>query len=95
MDLKTLELVSELFKTLSDETRVKILWYLKEGPLNVSELSNKVGLSHSAISHQLKTLRLTNLVTKKKQGREVYYEYSDLHVYEIFNQAIEHVQEDY
>src|SRR5690554_6592723 len=93
MDNKLVKKVSELFKTISDETRISILWYLKDGPLNVGELSEKVGVSHSAVSHQLKTLRLTNLVTKTKRGREVYYEYADLHVYEIFNQAIEHVLE--
>lgn len=94
MENQTIIKVSDLFKLLSDVTRLKILWHLKEGPLNVSEIAEVVGLSLSAVSHQLKTLRMANLVKKEKQGREVYYEYDDHHVYGIFTQAIEHVQED-
>lgn len=94
METQTIIRVSELFKLLSDVTRLKILWHLKEGPLNVGEIADAVGLSLSAVSHQLKTLRMANLVKKEKRGKEVYYEYDDHHVYGIFTQAVDHVEED-
>lgn len=88
------EKVSELFKVLSDQTRIKILYALKESELTVSEIVERVGISQSAISHQLKTLRDIDLVTFRKEGKNVIYRLSDNHVYNIFNQAIEHVMED-
>lgn len=87
--------VSNLFKVLSDSTRINILYTLKSGKLSVSQISEVLSMTPSAISHQLKTLRQANLVSFKKMGKEVYYEMADLHVYTIFNQAIEHVKEGF
>lgn len=91
---KTTNDVSTLFKTLSDPTRITILFALKNKSLSVTELSIVTNMSQSAISHQLRVLRNTNLVVYKKVGKEVIYSLSDQHIHVIFNQAIEHVEED-
>lgn len=85
--------VSELFKTIADPTRIKIIYTLKNKKLSVSEITEFLKMTQSAISHQLRILRDQNLVINKRVGKEVYYELSDNHVYQIFDQAIEHVME--
>ncbi|CDR30948.1 Transcriptional repressor smtB homolog [Acholeplasma oculi] len=85
--------VSILFKTISDPTRIKIIYALKNKELSVNEIVDKLEMTQSAVSHQLKTLRDVNLVTFQKKGKEVYYKLADNHVYMIFDQAIEHVEE--
>lgn len=90
---ETKQKVSNLFKTLSDPTRISIIYALTEKALTVTELSQKLNMTHSAISHQLRVLRDTYLVKNTKVGKEVYYELADNHVHTIFNQAIEHVEE--
>lgn len=87
--------VSLLFKTLSDPTRIKIIYLLKDKELSVSEIINFLNMTQSAVSHQLKTLRDTNLVTYRKQGKNVIYRLTDDHVYMIFSQAIDHVMEEH
>lgn len=91
---ETMSKVSSLFKVISDPTRINILYALKESSLSVTELTQALNMSQSAISHQLKVLRDANLVINQKKGKEVIYSLADSHVYEIFNQAIEHVEED-
>jgi len=86
--------VSKLFKTLSDPTRIKILYLLNDKALTVTEIHTKLNMSQTAVSHQLKVLRDINLVKAKRDGKNIYYSLADSHVYEIFNQAIEHVSED-
>lgn len=86
--------VSELFKVISDPTRINILYILKNKRLSVTEIANLMKMTQSAISHQLKILKIANLVMSTKEGKEVYYEMKDMHVYEIFNQAVEHVKEE-
>lgn len=93
LDEITIDNVSNLFKALSDKTRIAIIFALKGTELTVTELTNTLGMTQSAISHQLRVLRDLNIVTNKKQGKEVYYRLSDEHIYSIFNQAIEHVKE--
>lgn len=85
--------VSKLFKTIADPTRIKILYSLKDASLTVGQIVNKLNMSQSAVSHQLRILRDTNLVINNKRGKEVYYKLADDHVYTIFNQAISHVLE--
>ncbi|WIF89043.1 ArsR/SmtB family transcription factor [Acholeplasma laidlawii] len=87
--------VSILFKTLSDPTRIKIIYALKNKELTVSEIVELVGITQSAVSHQLRVLRNVNLVNYVKKGKEVIYSLSDEHVYNIFDQAVEHVKEEY
>ncbi|HLS23342.1 MAG TPA: metalloregulator ArsR/SmtB family transcription factor [Pseudogracilibacillus sp.] len=87
--------VIHLFKAFSNQTRIRILFALKCKKLTVSEISEVLSMSHSAISHQLRELKLARLVTYKKRGREIVYELDDHHVHDIFDIAIEHVKEIY
>lgn len=87
--------VSTLFKALSSQTRIKILFALKQKPLTVTEITQALNMSQSAISHQLKELKMARLVTSHKKGREMSYGLTDDHVHHIFDMAIEHVKEVY
>jgi DNA-binding transcriptional ArsR family regulator len=86
--------LAEIFKTMSDPTRIKILYALKERELCVCDLSELLDMSSSAISHQLRVLRNNKLVKYRKEGRSVYYSLDDDHVMCLFGQGLEHVLED-
>ncbi|RAK09397.1 ArsR family transcriptional regulator [Halanaerobium saccharolyticum] len=86
--------LAELFKTMGDPTRIKILYALKERELCVCDLSELLDMSSSAISHQLRVLRNNKLVKYRKEGRSVYYSLDDDHVMCLFGQGLEHVLED-
>ncbi len=85
--------LAELFRALSDPSRVRIIAALIDGETNVGALAEIVGISESAVSHQLRTLRQMRLVRARKQGREVYYAIDDDHVNELFQRGLDHVQE--
>ncbi|MCC3144190.1 metalloregulator ArsR/SmtB family transcription factor [Halanaerobium sp. Z-7514] len=85
--------LAELFKTIADPTRIKILYALKERELCVCDLSELLDMSSSAISHQLRVLRNNKLVKFRKEGRSVYYSLDDSHVLSLFRQGLEHVLE--
>lgn len=84
--------LAELFHTLGDPSRVRIIAALLERESNVGSLADIVGISESAISHQLSTLRQMRLVRSRKQGREVYYTLDDDHVIDLFRRGLDHVQ---
>lgn len=86
--------LAELFKTMGNPTRIKILYALKERDLCVCDLSELLDMSSSAISHQLRILRNNKLVKYRKEGRSVYYSLDDDHVMCLFGQGLEHVVED-
>ena len=86
--------LAEIFKTMGDPTRIKILYALKERELCVCDLSELLDMSSSAISHQLRILRNNKLVKYRKEGRSVYYSLDDDHVMCLFGQGLEHVVED-
>ncbi|HOA40542.1 MAG TPA: metalloregulator ArsR/SmtB family transcription factor [Halanaerobiales bacterium] len=86
--------LAELFKTMGDPTRIKILYALKDRELCVCDLSELLGMSSSAISHQLRVLRNNKLVKFRKDGRSVYYSLDDEHVLSLFCQGLQHVTED-
>ena len=85
--------VSDFFKMLGDSTRAKIMWALDKHEMCVCDLAALLGMTKSAISHQLKTLREANLVKFKKEGKNVRYTLDDDHVKDIFEKALEHVLE--
>ncbi|HLR64095.1 MAG TPA: metalloregulator ArsR/SmtB family transcription factor [Pseudogracilibacillus sp.] len=87
--------IAQLFKAFSNPTRIKIIFVLKNKPLTVSQICRALNMSQSAISHQLRELKMARLVTFKKQGRETLYQLDDKHVHDIFDLAIEHVKEIY
>jgi DNA-binding transcriptional ArsR family regulator len=84
--------LSELFKNLCDSTRIKILYALSLGELCVCDIANIIGMSQSAVSHQLRILRTSRLVKYRKEGKSVYYTLNDQHVVNLFNQGLEHVR---
>ncbi len=84
--------LAELFRTLSDPSRVRIIAALLQGETNVRALAEIVGISESAVSHQLRTLRHMRLVRARRQGREVYYSLDDEHVADLFQRGLEHIQ---
>ena len=83
---------AELFATLSDPTRVRILATLLEHTeLNVSTLAEHLGMNESAVSHQLRSLRQTRVVRARKDGRQVFYSIDDGHVAMLLQQGLEHI----
>lgn len=85
--------LANLYKMFSDNTRLRILWALSCETMCVCDLAVLLGMTKSAISHQLKSLRLTNLVKYDKQGKVVYYSLADDHVKDIFEKGFEHINE--
>ena len=85
--------LSNLYKMFADNTRLKILWALSQEDMCVCDLAVLLDMTKSAISHQLKSLRLANLVKYDKRGRNVYYSLVECHVREIFEKGFEHVLE--
>ncbi len=83
--------VTDIFAALSDPTRLRIVAALATHELCVCDLAASVGLSESAISHQLRTLRMLGLVRPRRAGRLVYYALDDAHVSSLFELAVEHV----
>ena len=85
--------LSDMFKIFGDQTRVKILMALESGELCVCDIAAVLSMSQSAISHQLRVLKQSNILKTRREGKVVYYSISDDHVKEIFNMAMVHVQE--
>lgn len=85
--------LSELYKMFSDSTRLKILYALNCNEMCVCDLAVLLKTTKSAVSHQLKLLRIANLVKNEKRGKSVYYSLSDHHVKEIFEKGFEHIHE--
>lgn len=83
--------VAELFSVLGDTSRVKIIAALLNGPMNVQALADAVGITPSAISHHMRSLRQMQLVRSLKQGRQVFYSLDDEHVEELFLRGMDHV----
>ena len=87
------EKLSMFFKAISDETRIKLLFSLSRSKMCVCDLAALLGMTVSAISHQLRVLKQAGLVRSEKQGKVVYYMLSDDHVNTVFNTASEHIME--
>lgn len=90
-DENTFNKLAEFFKLLGDTTRAKILWALDQNEMCVCDIANVLGMSKSSISHQLGTLRRSNIVKCRKQGKEVYYTLDDDHVKGLFELGLEHI----
>lgn len=85
--------LAELFKVFGDSTRVKILYALFEAELCVCDIAQLLGLSQSAVSHQLRTLKNSKLVKFRREGKTVFYSLDDEHVRSIIGQGMEHLCE--
>jgi len=92
VDEKTATYLAEFFSALSDKSRVRIISALTQGEMNVSALAEIVGISESAVSHQLRGLRQMRLVRARKEGRQVFYSLDDEHVADLFHRGLEHIQ---
>ena len=86
--------VAELFRAFSDTSRVRILSALLNGEMNVSALSQAVGISESAVSHHMRSLRQMRLVNSRKDGKEVHYRVDDPHIIHLFQQGVKHIQDE-
>jgi ArsR family transcriptional regulator, lead/cadmium/zinc/bismuth-responsive transcriptional repressor len=85
--------LAETFKVLGDVTRVRILNAISRAELCVRDIAELVGLSESAVSHQLRLLRGTRLVRSRRAGQQIFYTLDDQHIVGLFEQGLEHVQE--
>ncbi len=85
--------LAETFKAMGDLTRIKIINALSQGELCVCDIAFLLGMSQSAISHQLRVLRNLKLVKNRKAGKIVYYSLDDEHIVNLFKQGLEHVLE--
>lgn len=83
----------QLFQMFSNRTRVMILWALSQETLCVCDLAALLGMTRSAVSHQLRLLRVSNLVSFVKKGKVVYYSLADDHVRDIFANGFDHIHE--
>ena len=84
--------VTDIFKILADPTRARIVFALSQAELCVCDLAALVGISVSAVSHQLRLLRSLGLVKFRKEGRLAYYTLSDAHVEQLLGDALAHAQ---
>ena len=85
--------LADLYKVFSDMTRIRILYALSCSELRVYDIAASVGMSQSAISHQLRVLKQAKLVKYRREGKTVFYSLADDHIQTILSQGLEHVQE--
>jgi ArsR family transcriptional regulator len=85
--------MADLYKVFSDSTRVKILCVLLESELSVGDIGKLLEMNQSAISHQLRLLKQAKMVKFRRDGKTLVYSIADNHIGQIFNQALEHIQE--
>ena len=93
VDRESAVAVADLFRVLADPTRVSIIHALSVAELCNGDLAAVLGISESAVSHQMRELRLMKLVTAEKRGRMVYYRLTDTHIRHIFADTLRHVRE--
>ncbi len=86
--------LAQLFKVFGDLTRIRILWALNESEMCVCDIAVLLDMTQSAISHQLRVLKQTNLVKNRREGKVVYYSLVDEHVRQIFDQGLIHINEE-
>ena len=85
--------LAELFKVFGDSTRIRILYALFESELCVSDMAQLLGISQSAVSHQLKILKDAKLVRFRRDGKIIFYMLDDDHVRTMLSMGMEHVEE--
>ncbi|MDO4619411.1 MAG: metalloregulator ArsR/SmtB family transcription factor [Lachnospiraceae bacterium] len=85
--------LAELFKVFGDSTRIRILFDLFQGEKNVSEICDDLEMNQSAVSHQLKILRTSRLISQRREGKSNYYSLADDHVKTIIAMGRDHIEE--
>lgn len=84
--------LAELFGALSDPSRIRIISELLAGELSVGTLAERLEMSESAVSHQLRGLRSLRLLRGRRQGRQVFYSLADSHIEQLFRMGLDHVE---
>jgi DNA-binding transcriptional ArsR family regulator len=93
IDGAALDGLTEIFRVLGDPTRLRILDALSRGELCVGDLAGQLGVTESAVSHQLRLLRNVRIVRARRDGRMIFYSLDDRHVLSLFEEGLRHVQE--
>ena len=91
---ETLLQLADLFKVFGDGTRVRILYVLLEAEVCVCDLAALLGMTQSAVSHQLRILKTARLIKARRDGKTVFYSLADDHVATLLRQGMEHINED-
>ena len=90
---ESLSSLADFYRVFADETRIRILCELSDGEKRVLDIARDLGMSHSAVSHQLQLLRARRLVAFRRDGKSVRYSIADEHIHSILRQGIEHLGE--
>ncbi|MBE7045330.1 MAG: helix-turn-helix transcriptional regulator [Ruminococcaceae bacterium] len=90
---ETVSSLSEVFKVFGDSTRIRILWALFDQEVCVYDIAERLGMTQSAISHQLRVLKQARLVRAKRVGKNTFYALDDEHVKRIIEQVMIHISE--
>lgn len=91
LDTSTASNVAELFKTLADPTRIRIISLLAHTEMCVGDLCLVLAMSQPAVSYQLRILRTFRIVRARKEGKHVFYTLEDEHVHQLYHQGVVHV----
>ena len=86
--------LAELFKVFGDSTRIRILYALFERELCVCDIAGILGLTQTAVSHQLRVLKTNKLVKARRDGKVVFYSLDDDHIHSILGMGIQHLSEE-
>jgi DNA-binding transcriptional ArsR family regulator len=92
LPLTTAEKMADTFKGLADSTRIRLLFILLQGETCVNTLSERVGMSQSAVSHQLRILRDLGFVSTRREGQSIYYRVDDEHIGDLYQRTLEHTK---
>lgn len=85
--------LAEFFKVFGDATRLKILYVLLSAEMCVYDIASVLGMSQSAISHQLRVLKQMGLVKNRREGKTIFYSPADAHIVTILSQGLDHIEE--
>ena len=85
--------LAEFFKVFGDSTRLKILYVLLCSEMCVYDIASVLGMSQSAISHQLRVLKQLDLVKHRREGKTIFYSLADSHIVTIISQGLDHIEE--
>jgi ArsR family transcriptional regulator, lead/cadmium/zinc/bismuth-responsive transcriptional repressor len=94
LDEHTAAHIAELFRSFSDTSRVRILSAIIGQELNTSKMAELFGLTESAVSHHLRSLRQQRLVDSRRVGKEVFYQVNDEHIIALFQQGVKHIKDE-
>jgi ArsR family transcriptional regulator len=85
--------LAELFKNFGDATRIRIMYFLRDGERCVNDIAEGLQMTQSAVSHQLKILKTNKLISARREGKAVFYSLADEHVHLILATGMDHVLE--